>query len=137
MTYNDDLYHWGIKGMKWGVRRYQNKDGTLTPAGRKRYDNKVTKLKSDKVKPKAEVTKKSIKDFSDAELTAIVTRMRLEQSYAQLAPKQEVSKGKKFLDGMWDKAIEPAIQTVAKDVAIKILNKVVNSVIESSNGDGS
>ena len=32
-----EIYHWGIKGMKWGVRRYQNKDGTLTPAGIKRY----------------------------------------------------------------------------------------------------
>ena len=32
-----ELYHWGIKGMKWGERRYQNKDGTLTAAGRKRY----------------------------------------------------------------------------------------------------
>lgn len=31
------LSHAGIKGMKWGVRRYQNKDGTLTPEGRKRY----------------------------------------------------------------------------------------------------
>lgn len=36
---NGDLYHWGIKGQKWGVRRYQNKDGSLTPAGKKRYDN--------------------------------------------------------------------------------------------------
>lgn len=36
MNYSDELQHWGIKGMKWGVRRYQNKDGSLTPAGKKR-----------------------------------------------------------------------------------------------------
>ena len=32
-----ELYHHGIKGMKWGVRRYQNEDGSLTNAGKKRY----------------------------------------------------------------------------------------------------
>lgn len=35
------IQHWGIKGMKWGVRRYQNKDGSLTPAGEKRYDRDI------------------------------------------------------------------------------------------------
>lgn len=34
----NELYHHGIRGQKWGVRRFQNKDGTLTPAGRRHYD---------------------------------------------------------------------------------------------------
>lgn len=38
LTKDGELYHHGIKGQRWGVRRYQNKDGTLTAAGKKRYD---------------------------------------------------------------------------------------------------
>jgi hypothetical protein len=36
-TYSSELYHHGVKGMKWGVRRYQNADGSLTAKGKKRY----------------------------------------------------------------------------------------------------
>lgn len=37
----NELYHHGIKGMKWGIRRYQNKDGSLTDAGKKRLVSRV------------------------------------------------------------------------------------------------
>ena len=37
----NELKHYGILGMKWGIRRYQNKDGSLTPAGKKRYDRDI------------------------------------------------------------------------------------------------
>jgi hypothetical protein len=40
---NDEFYHYGILGMKWGIRRFQNKDGTLTAAGKARYSDHLTK----------------------------------------------------------------------------------------------
>ena len=49
-----ELYHYGIKGQKWGVRRYQNKDGSLTAAGKKRrssYDE-VRNMSTDELRQK-------------------------------------------------------------------------------------
>lgn len=42
----NELYHHGIKGMKWGIRRFQNKDGSLTSAGENRYLNSKTGKKT-------------------------------------------------------------------------------------------
>ena len=53
---NNELYHHGIKNMKWGIRRFQNKDGSLKPAGKKRYDKEVAKLKAEKKKLRNEIS---------------------------------------------------------------------------------
>lgn len=55
LYYESELYHHGIKGMKWGVRRFQKKDGTLTPSGKKRYaDDDSTKETKSKHRQKLE-----------------------------------------------------------------------------------
>ena len=45
---DDELMHYGIKGQKWGIRRYQNEDGSLTAAGRKKIQarDQIRKQKS-------------------------------------------------------------------------------------------
>ena len=69
---NDELYHHGIKDQKWGIRRFQNEDGSLTPAGQKRYYNDDGKLsKYGRYALKKEYRKlQRLKDRTDVNLQA-------------------------------------------------------------------
>ena len=63
---NAELFHTGVKGMKWGVRRYQNKDGSLTPLGKKRYAKELAKLEAEKKRiHQQELTAKKLKKLDD------------------------------------------------------------------------
>ena len=69
----DELYHHGILGMKWGVRRYQNKDGSLTPKGKKRYSEDYNETRN--------ITGKGLKRMSNDDLRKVNNRDSLERTY--------------------------------------------------------
>lgn len=85
---SDYISHYGIKGMRWGIRRYQNKDGSLTQEGKRRYN------KSEDAEEVERIRKKKISEMSNKELETAVRRMNLERQYKDLRS-NEISNGKR------------------------------------------
>ena len=123
----NELYHFGIKGMRWGVRRYQNPDGSLTNAGKKRLSKGHTSNEENDSSNKSKT--KTVKEMSDDELRQAITRIQLEQQYKNLSPKT-VSNGKKFVDTVANDVLKPAAIDIGKQVAKSLMVKGVNSLVK-------
>ena len=112
---DNTLQHWGIKGMKWGIRRYQNKDGSLTPAGKKRYSDSSTSVN---------VTS----SLTDDELRKKINRLQLEKQYRDLMKPAEQKKrnaGKEFVQDV----LKNSGKNIATQLATYALGEAVNKYI--------
>lgn len=88
----NQLYHYGILGQKWGVRRFQNKDGTRTPAGKRREESNKSEdhIKSRDSKSKAPG------GLSNEELKKLNERLQLEETYKRLTA-EKIEKSESFV----------------------------------------
>ncbi len=105
MYEENSLEHHGILGMKWGVRRYQNKDGSLTPAGKKRYDDPKSTNDYEAAKQRAikSGTAQDVLRFrgnlTTQELQAAKQRLDLEQQLVNL-DQARIDAGRKKVDNV-------------------------------------
>lgn len=93
---NSELYHHGIKGMHWGVRRFQNPDGTLTAAGKRRERRDQARADKAARKEAKAARKRAYKNrslMSEQELDAQIRRYQKEKQFASLS-KQSLAPGR-------------------------------------------
>ena len=94
---NGELYHYGVKGMKWGVRRYQNYDGSYTRAGVKRFNESLAKYEKANTRYKNAKTSGSSKaEVTNARLARKQAKRTLDKDYKHLKQDKMGDKGKEL-----------------------------------------
>ena len=124
MNKEDYLAHWGIKGMKWGVRRFQNRDGTRTQAGNARRKNRT--YSSDYEKSKS-LRKKKASELSNEELRQLNDRMRLEMQYKDLN-QSTISKGSKRVGKILQNSGNTIALAYATAYGFKVAKKILGTI---------
>lgn len=130
---NSQLYHHGILGMKWGVRRFQNKDGSLTSAGKRHLEQNSKAKQGNNKKKKGHTTNKgkSINELSDDELRKRINRLELEKRYEALSKKEQKAKmfdGKRFVT----QVLENSGKVVATQLSTYVMGNMVNKVAQKN-----
>lgn len=134
----DELYHYGVLGMKWGVRRYQNKDGSLTAKGKKRYSSDAPDTSKSDKKENTKPKKKSVSEMSDEELTKAIKRLEIEKRYRDLTKESrqsEISKGRAFANRVIEKIGENTLTNLGTQAANHVIGNAINSVFNVSSSD--
>ena len=122
-----ELIHYGIKGMKWGILRYQNADGTLTAAGRMRdrMTRKRNRKRAEKVlKGSSKTVKRRLSQITDEDLRKAVSRLQLERDYKTLTKPPDKHKRAKEIATKWlETAGTKVLESAATNLGKKIFSE--------------